>query len=77
MTEQVVYDMKSQPAADKYRGCGHAWVAINDGEIVDLRYMDDHVGDFLAWRVEARQALSEKGTVMSGMMSCREFTTTK
>ena len=49
----MIYDMKEQPAADKYRGCGSAWVAINDGKIVDLRYMGDHVGTLTRYSAEA------------------------
>ena len=28
------------PAADDYRGCGKAWIAIGDNAVVAIRYMD-------------------------------------
>ena len=37
-----MYDMRQQPAYSQYKGCGRAWVAIKDGQIVAVRYMNDH-----------------------------------
>ena len=37
---------KVSKKCETYRGCGHAWAAVRDGEVVALRYMDHHVPDY-------------------------------
>lgn len=49
----MIYNMQEQPAAGEYRGSGRAWVAINDGQIVGVRYMGNHVGTLTRYSAEA------------------------
>jgi hypothetical protein len=54
-------DIQTQPAADQYKGCGKAWVAINDqGQIVGIRYMDNHGGCLTGYAPEALQRAGRK-----------------
>jgi len=41
-----IFNIKDTPAEQQYRGCGKAWAAIADGQVVAIRYM----GDFQAER---------------------------
>ena len=50
---QTAYSMTEQPAAGEYKGCGRAWVAIEQDEIVGVRYMGDHSGALTRYSAEA------------------------
>ena len=41
-TDRVQMQMAYKVPADIYGGCGRAWAAISNGEVVGLRYMSNH-----------------------------------
>ena len=41
-TARTDIQMAYKVPADIYGGCGHAWAAISNGEVVGLRYMSNH-----------------------------------
>lgn len=43
----AVYEIKGSPAESSYSGCGKVWAAINDDQVLALRYMGDAPGDYM------------------------------
>tara|TARA_Y100000361_G_scaffold151672_1_gene169501 strand:- start:1364 stop:1699 length:336 start_codon:yes stop_codon:yes gene_type:complete len=56
----IIYDMQKQPSQNEYSGCGRAWVALNQGKVVGIRYMDDHTGVFTSRSPEVLIAAGRK-----------------
>ncbi|EWH05772.1 hypothetical protein AT00_14225 [Pseudoalteromonas lipolytica SCSIO 04301] len=79
------FKLQNTPAAEYYRGCGKAWIAIANGIPQAIKYMDDFAYDpdleasqreqFGVYRQKCRDYLSSKGRIESGHCSCWEFTT--
>jgi hypothetical protein len=68
------------PAATDYRGCGEAWAAVKDGEVIGLRYSDRGQANRrqLDWKDHRDAALRElralaPDQILRGQASCWEF----
>ena len=55
-----IFDMQRQPAQNEYSGCGRAWVALDQGKVVGIRYMGDHKGVFTSISPEVLRASNRK-----------------
>lgn len=75
------------PLADKYHGCGYALAAVLNGQLVDIKYLDD-IFIFDCGSIDAKEVptllndqrlgptvryLQSLGEVFVGMCSCYEF----
>ena len=68
-----LYDMQQQPAQSQYRGCGWAWVAMKDDQIIAVRYMDDHGGCFTGSSPEALGRANRKRYCKASEHAAREM----
>ena len=51
----TVINLKNEPAAEDYQGCGKAWVAWDDDRILAIRYMDAHRGCYTGYSPAAQK----------------------
>ena len=58
-----VYKLSGTPAESQYHGCGKAWAAVNNGQILAIRYMGDFDFDRSQLPAWAAAALSAYGAL--------------
>ena len=68
-----LYDMQQEPAQSQYRGCGWAWVAIKDDQIIAVRYMDNHTGSLTSRSPEVLKRADRKRDCMWSRYVAREM----